>query len=140
MMNVMPPVFRFFRRFAFKTQPADAPVDPSDAFSFNKRGVQRVHAGLREEARADFEAAIRCDASHAPALMNLGNLAFESGDPLEAIRWYEAAIAADPAYPLVHANLASAYKKLGRYGDAVRAMREARKREVRPGRKPSTRT
>lgn len=73
-------------------------------------------------------------------MMNLGNLAFEAGDATEAVRWYEAAIAADPEYPLVHANLASAYKKLGRYGDAVRAMRHASKLEVRPRRKPSRRT
>jgi len=73
-------------------------------------------------------------------MMNLGNLAFEAGDAVEAVRWYEAAIAADPNYPLVHANLASAYKKLGRFDEAVRAMRRASKLEVRPRRKPSRRT
>ncbi len=134
-------MFHFFRRFAFKKRDEPLPDDePRDAGAFNKRGVRRIHAGAREEARADFEAALALDASYAPAMMNLGNLALEAGDASEAVRRYEAAIAADPEYPLVHANLASAYKKLGRYGDAVRAMRRASKLEVRPRRKPSRRT
>jgi tetratricopeptide (TPR) repeat protein len=133
-------VFHFLRRFAFKKRDKLATEEePCDAASFNKRGVRRIHAGARDEARADFEAALALDSSHAPAMMNLGNLAFESGNAPEAVRWYEAAIAADPKYPLVHANLASAYKKLGRYDDAVREMRRASKLEVRPSRKPSRR-
>ncbi|MBV8639145.1 MAG: tetratricopeptide repeat protein [Candidatus Eremiobacteraeota bacterium] len=134
-------MFHFFRRFAFKRRrEASHDEEPRDAAAFNKRGVRRIQGGAREEARADFEAALRLDASHAPAMMNLGNLAFEAGDAVEAVRWYEAAIAADPNYPLVHANLASAYKKLGRFDEAVRAMRRASKLEVRPRRKPSRRT
>ncbi len=134
-------MFHFFRRFAFKIREAPSQGDePRNAAMLNKRGVRRIQCGAREEARADFEAALALDASHAPAMMNLGNLAFESGDPMAAVRWYEAAIAADPDYPLVYANLASAYKTLGRYDDAVRAMRLASKLEVRKRRKPSRRT
>ena len=134
-------MFHFLRRFAFKKREEPLPdEEPRDAGSFNKRGVRHIRAGRRVEARSDFEAALALDDSHAPAMMNLGNLAFESGDAAEAVHWYEAAIAADPEYPLVHANLASAYKKLGRYEDAVRAMRHASKLEVRPRRKPSRRT
>jgi len=133
-------VFHFLRRFAFKKREEPSPnEEPHDARGLNKRGVRHIHAGRREAARADFQAALALDASYAPAMMNLGNLAFESGDAAEAVRWYEAAIAADPEYPLVHANLASAFKKLGRYEDAVRAMRHASKLEVRPRRKPSRR-
>ncbi len=133
-------MFHFLRRFAFKTREEPTPrEDERDAAAFNTRGVHRVREGHRDEARADFEAALALDATYAPAMMNLGNLAFEAGDGLEAVRWYEAAIAADPEYALVHANLASAYKKLGRYDDAVRAMRRASKLEVRPRRKPSSR-
>lgn len=134
-------MFHFLRRFAFKKREERSPdEEPRDASAYNKRGVRRIHAGDREAARADFEAALALDASHAPAMMNLGNLAFESGDATQAVQWYEAAIVADPEYPLVHANLASAYKKLGRFDDAVRAMRRASKLEVRPRRKPSRRT
>lgn len=133
-------MFHFLRRFAFKSReepPSDA--EPSDASTFNKRGVRRLYAGRREEARADFEAALALDERHAPALMNLGNLAFDANRLDEAVRFYEAAIEADPEYALVHANLSSAYKKLGRYGDAVRAIRQAQRLEVRSRRKPSTR-
>ena len=135
-------MFHFLRRFAFKRKRDEAaPLEkPRDAGAFNKRGVLRINAGDREAARADFEAALALDPAHAPAMMNLGNLAFESDDAVEAVRWYEAAIAADPEYPLVHANLASAYKKLGRYDDAAREMRAASKLEVRQRRKPSRRS
>ena len=132
-------MFNFFRRFASKPAPEPEP-EPADAAAFNKRGVRRIREGRRDEARADFEAALALDSRCAPALMNLGNLAFEGGDAAEAVRMYESAIEADPEYPLVHANLASAYKKLGRYDDAVRAMRRASKLEGRPRRKPSRRT
>ncbi|HET9029205.1 MAG TPA: tetratricopeptide repeat protein [Candidatus Aquilonibacter sp.] len=131
-------MFHFLRRFAFKERPVEPPeLEPGDAPSFNKRGVRHIQEARPAQARADFDAALEHDPNFAPALMNIGNLAFDGGDAIEAVRWYEAAIAADAEYAMAHMNLASAYKKLGRYDDAVRAMHQARRLEGRRGKKQS---
>jgi tetratricopeptide (TPR) repeat protein len=130
-------VFHFLRRFAFKSRAPESEIEPTDSRGLNARGVRRIREGLRDQARADFEAALAIDPRHAPALMNMGNLAFEADDPAGSVRWYEAAIEADPDYPAAHANLAAAYKRLGRFDEAVAAMRRCLKLEGRPRRKPS---
>jgi lipoprotein NlpI len=95
------------------------------AFLLNKRGVARVAMRQAELARDDFTASIACAAGYAPALTNLGNLLLEAGDIAAAIARYEKAILADPGYSLAHLNLGAAYKRAGRFEDAVRALRRA---------------
>ena len=99
------------------------------AFLFNKRGVANVRKERLEEARSDFERALSADARFAPALVNLGNLALEANRIEEALARYEAAIASNPEYPVAHFNASVAYKRLGRYDEAVRALRTAQKLE-----------
>ncbi len=110
------------------------------AFLHNKRGVAHARAGRAADARPDFEDALAAVATYAPALANLGNLALESGDVHEAVARYEAAISADGEYAVAHFNLSAAYKRQGRYADAVRALKTAQRLEGRASRKPRSRT
>ena len=101
------------------------------ALLFNKRGVARIRQGRRDEARADFLAALEASPRYAPALANVGNLCFEAGEVAEAIARYEAAVDADPDYAIAYFNLGAAYKRAGRIADAVRALRHGRRLEDR---------
>lgn len=106
--------------------------DPMErAFLLNKRGV--AHAGLRElaAARSDFSGALREVASYPPALTNLGNLSFEGGEYEAAVAHYQGAIAADERYAIAYVNLAAAYKRLRRFDEAVRALRQAQRLDAR---------
>jgi tetratricopeptide (TPR) repeat protein len=112
----------------------DAPAqrEPQElALIFNKRGVARVRLERRDEARADFEAALAVLPRYAPALANIGNLHFEAGDVPTAIAQFEAAIAADPDYAIAYFNLGAAYKRAGRFVESVRALRRGRQLEDR---------
>lgn len=100
------------------------------AFLFNKRGVARVGMRRLDLARADFTAALECVGGYPPALTNLGNLLLEDGQLEAAIARYEAAIAADPDYAIAYLNLGVAYKRAGRVGESVRALRRAQRIEL----------
>lgn len=91
----------------------------------NKRGITRVYLARREEALADFTAALQIDAKYAPSLVNVGNLLLEDGRLDEAIAQYEDAVRSDDEYAVAHMNLSAAYKKAGRHADAVREFRRA---------------
>ncbi|MGA8533408.1 MAG: tetratricopeptide repeat protein [Candidatus Tumulicola sp.] len=106
---------------------ATAPLER--AFLLNKRGVARVAMQQTELAREDFTAATECAGGFAPALTNLANLLLEEGEIGAAIARYERAILADPNYALAHFNLGAAYKRAGRFADAVRALRRAQRLE-----------
>jgi tetratricopeptide (TPR) repeat protein len=111
---------------------AEAPRSPQElALIYNKRGVARVRQQRRDEARLDFLAALEVLPHYAPALTNLGNLDFDSGDTQAAIAQFEAAIAADPGYAIAHFNLGAAYKRAGRFAEGVRAIRQGRRLEER---------
>jgi tetratricopeptide (TPR) repeat protein len=97
----------------------------------NKRGVAYVNMRQVAQARDAFEAALAIDPRYPPALVNVGNLHLEAGDPQQAIRYYERAVLSDDDYAPAHHNLGVAYKRLGRTADAVRELRKATRLEGR---------
>lgn len=101
------------------------------AFLQNKRGVARMRCGRVEAAAEDFRAAIALDPACAPALVNLGNVALESDRPEEALRRYQEAMAADVTCARAYEGASAAYKRLGRYDDAVKSWRNARRLSAR---------
>ncbi|HYL26672.1 MAG TPA: tetratricopeptide repeat protein [Candidatus Nitrosotalea sp.] len=101
------------------------------AFLLNKRGVARIGLERRDRARDDFIAALETRPAFAPALTNLGNLLLDEGDVEGAIGRYESAIAADRDYALAYFNVSVAYKRTGRFAEAVRALRQAQRIEQR---------
>lgn len=110
---------------------AESLRDDERVFLLNKRGVARIGLERRELARTDFEAALELAPAYAPALTNLGNLAFDEGRIDAAIARYESAIAADGDYAIAFLNLGAAYKRAGRIAEAVRALRHAQRLELR---------
>lgn len=96
----------------------------------NKRGVARVHLGRRDDAFADFSAALEISPSYAPALTNIGNLLLEDGVLEDAVAYYQAAIRSDEGHAAAHQNLGVAYRRMGRIGDAVRELRKAQRIET----------
>jgi len=108
---------------------------PERAAAANKRGVALVELDRKDDARTAFERALLIVPKFAPALVNIGNLHLEAGDPDEAIRYYESAVRSDEDYALAHHNLGVAYKRLGRTADSVRELRKAHRLEGRVLRK-----
>jgi tetratricopeptide (TPR) repeat protein len=116
-----------------------AAVALQQAFYFNKRGVARINLGRREDARADFENALKCVHRYAPALTNLGNLLLEEGRVDDAIAAYRDAIEADAEYSIAYANLGAALKRAGRLDEAVRTLRAGLRMEGRKRSRPRER-
>jgi tetratricopeptide (TPR) repeat protein len=58
----------------------------------------------------------------AMALNNLGNTFVERGEPQQAVRWYEAALAVDPDYGAPYANLAVIRYARGEEAEATRLL------------------
>jgi tetratricopeptide (TPR) repeat protein len=110
--------------------------DRARAQVHNKRGVALLQLERREEALVAFCSALEIDERSAAALVNLGNLMYESGHLDDAVDYYQAALRADEKYGLAHANLAAVYKRRGDRSAAVRELRAAAKLAVRrsPGR------
>jgi tetratricopeptide (TPR) repeat protein len=109
---------------------ADPPAEDLPLL-YNKRGVARMHLKRRDDAFADFCAALDLAASYAPALTNVGNLLLEDGALDDAIAYYQAAIRSDEDHAAAHQNLGVAYRRMGRIGDAVRELRKAQRIETR---------
>ena len=74
-----------------------------------------------EQAKDAYERAIRADASHPDAHVNLGRLLHEEGAPAAAEKHYRAALEADPEHETAAFNLGVALEDLGRTADAMRA-------------------
>ncbi|MFE1559276.1 tetratricopeptide repeat protein [Streptomyces sp. NPDC058734] len=84
--------------------------------------------GWREDAVVALEAAggeAKSPAEKAYVLFRLGELAWERGDPAEALRQYEAALRTDPGQGEALGGRARALAALGRGGEAVRDYRLA---------------
>lgn len=84
--------------------------------------------GWREDAVVAMEhaaGAAKAPAEKAYALYRLGELSWERGDAVEALRQYEGALRTDPAQAEALGGRARALAALGRHGEAVRDYRMA---------------
>lgn len=70
--------------------------------------------GLKEEARLEYDAALRLRSDHIPALMARGNLAFESGDMKGAAADFRRVLRLDSRHPGANNNLAMVYLTQGK--------------------------
>jgi Flp pilus assembly protein TadD len=80
--------------------------------SLNEHGVLYGRYGLLPDAERCFKAA--ANIPYAPAVVNLGNVAFLKGDAETAYRCYKQAQLASPKDPKILANLAKAQAALGK--------------------------
>ncbi|MEO8035972.1 MAG: tetratricopeptide repeat protein [Acidobacteriota bacterium] len=77
------------------------------------------------DAQDAYHRALRLDASHADAHVNLGRLLHEAGAPADAARHYELALKADPTCATAAFNLGVALEDLRRPDSAAAAYRRA---------------
>jgi tetratricopeptide (TPR) repeat protein len=96
------------------------PAKGAPAKLLNSRGILYGRYGLLSEAERDFKAAAKD--SYAPALVNLGNVAFLRGDADTAYRAYRQASVSTPKDPKILANLAKAAAALGKNDEASSAL------------------
>lgn len=78
-----------------------------------------------EEAKEAYERALKLDARHPDAHVNLGRLLHEQGAPAAAEEHYRKAIAAKPDHDTAWFNLGVALEDLGHARDATEAYRRA---------------
>jgi tetratricopeptide (TPR) repeat protein len=104
---------------------------PARALVCNQRALVLLARGDRRAAAGELARALETDAACVPAIVNVGNVHLEAGEPERAIAQFEAAIALDPDYPEAHHNLGVAFRRLGRRREAVRALRRATVLELR---------
>jgi Flp pilus assembly protein TadD len=99
--------------------------DQSRAWVYNRIGA--IQAQLGEEAKAEdaLKKAIELDPTLPQAHSNLGNIFYARGDFEAALGKYQHAATLSPETPVFQENLHAAYKKLGRLGDAVTALKAA---------------
>jgi len=83
-------------------------VDPSNPDALLGRGYLRSRAGRYDEARADFEAALKSGAPKADALTALGYNAARGGDYAAAAEHFQAALEASPGNDAAATGLAYA--------------------------------
>jgi Tfp pilus assembly protein PilF len=89
------------------------PHDPLTAQEHVALGEAYQAKGLKEAAEKEFRAAIDREADYVPALVSLGNLAFENGDLQQAEDYYRHALQRQPDHPQASNNLAMVYLTRG---------------------------
>jgi tetratricopeptide (TPR) repeat protein len=99
---------------------ADVTKNPGKPAYQNKLGVLYARYGLNTEAEQQFAAATKVS-DYAPALLNLGNLAFLKSDTRKALEYYERARKADAANPRAILGVARSNHALENYGTSKEA-------------------
>jgi tetratricopeptide (TPR) repeat protein len=85
------------------------PSDPLSADQHVQLGVSYESQGMKENADRQYQAALRLQRRHVPALIARGNLAFERGDLKEAESCYRRVLKVDPRHVGANNNLAEVY-------------------------------
>ena len=109
----------------FQVGEAVPPPPAEVAAHRNDLGTDLARQGLREQAIAEFRAAIRIRPDDAVAHSNLGLALREQGKPEEAIAAYREAIRIQPDLAAAHNGLGGALQGLGNPEEAIAAYREA---------------
>src|SRR5689334_1327860 len=108
----------FVPRLAASGAPGAGQVsDPMDNPLYH--AFQYHQQGLLDRAGRIYEDVLAGNPNNADALHLLGLVALQQGDPSRAAGLIGRAIAVHPVEASYHANLAEAYRALGRYGEAA---------------------
>jgi tetratricopeptide (TPR) repeat protein/4-amino-4-deoxy-L-arabinose transferase-like glycosyltransferase len=98
----------------------------ADAYSFLGDARMKLHGG--DVAMDSYLQAIRCEPDHFKALNNAGRIMLDRGEPVEALRYFEQALANSPdarRFAEVAVNMGSAQLAMGKTGDAIEHFTEA---------------
>jgi tetratricopeptide (TPR) repeat protein len=100
-------------------------LESRNAVYHNTRGLLYLATKAPAQARADFETAIRCNATYNPAYFNLAVMLADQKRHGEAIALFDKAIAISPDLSLYHHHRAKSLLALARYTDALEATNRA---------------
>jgi len=89
-------------------------VSPDDPLALQALANQRLSQGKLEEAEALYRAVLRQWPTAGRALNARGLIALRRGQPREALRWFEQALAVEPDPTLVAPTMAATLTQLGR--------------------------
>jgi tetratricopeptide (TPR) repeat protein len=95
--------------------------DPLTPAQHVQLGASYEAEGLRDDARRQYDAALRGPEKSVPALIARGNLAFNEGDLKAAERHYRRALRLEPGHAGANNNLAMVLLTRGRKKDLERA-------------------
>ena len=116
---------------ALHDRPRPDPKQRIGAVPHIDRGLSAMAAGQSDEARRDFEAALRIDPDNVLALNDLGLLALRAGDLRRAEGLFREALGRDEHAETAANNLGLSLGGLERYAEAEQAFRKAL--GIRPG-------
>jgi tetratricopeptide (TPR) repeat protein len=109
----VPPRFGNFQPQRSRPQPSNPAAQRfAEGFALHERGDL-------DGAKAAYDAVIRADPRHAPALALRGVIGIQTGDPAGAAEWLTRSLKVDPRQPQTHSNRATAWLALGRGQDAL---------------------
>ena len=97
---------------------------PEAAIQHLDRALALARGGLRQQALAEFQAALKVAPNYALAWYNMGYLLLTTGDTAQATAALERAVTLDPNYPRAHYHLARAYLAQGRKQEARKHLEE----------------
>lgn len=83
------------------------------------------------EAERYFKEALSIDPAFVPALLDMGGLIAEKGNPAKALEYFSKAARLNPLNPAAYYNMAIAYEMLGKATDAQEAMKKFKELEAR---------
>ena len=89
------------------------PKDPLTVEEHVTLGQIYASQGQRDLAKREYQAALTRQSNNVPALVALGNLAFEGGSLQEAEQQYQRALSVSPDHPGAANNLAMVYLSRG---------------------------
>jgi tetratricopeptide (TPR) repeat protein len=95
------------------------------ALSSNNQGLSLLKQGRVEEARKEFDKALKIDSDNAVAHANLSVLEENRGNHKEALEHARAAVEAEPAEAIHHYNLGTLLARRGSQDDALYSLSEA---------------
>ncbi len=91
----------------------------------NNLGATLTNQGKWDDAREQYERALKLEPRYVRSIDNLGALLYEEGNCVEAIDKYREAIVVNPEYLSAHVNLGIALGKMEKYDEAEAQFAEA---------------
>lgn len=96
-----------------------------NAVIWNKLGMAYHHLFAVDEARRDYQRALRLRPDYPEALNNMGAIYYAKKSYKKAIRYYEKAIHFDPKSAPIYSNLGTAWFARGKMKEGIEAYRTA---------------
>jgi tetratricopeptide (TPR) repeat protein len=103
-------------------------ADPRDARPYYYMGKAYGSLGLVAQSKEALDQAMAVNPNYGPfALLSMGKILYEHGSYADAAAYFGRAVAADPGFAMAYYNLGLSMLRLGRSGEAEKALFEAQR-------------